>query len=955
MMVAVAVLLAAATGLRAAPFAKTISFTQPDGTPIELWGQGDEFYANFETLDGYTVVFDHALKAYCFAELAADESQLISTGVQVHQGNPAALGLSQHLRLGREAIRRQVQERYARWDAGMQISERWAQRKAAWQQAEAEGESRPPGTTTTGNKLGLCLLIDFDDDPATVPQAQIVDFCNGDNYTGYGNNGSVKKYYQDNSGGLLTYSNVVTIYIRIPNSLHPKSYYNDTSKDCGAQGNLLIRDAIAVMKSLPNYTTEILPAFDALTVNAANQVLACNVFYAGGNGGVWTYGLWPHSWSLYDVGAQELSAGGKKVWFYQISNIGSSLELGTFCHENGHMLCGYPDIYDYDYDSVGGAGAFCLMNSGGHGINPAQICAYLKRASGWATTTELTSTSAALAIVSASGTNFNHFYRYQKPGVSTEYFLVECRYKTNRDVNLFASGVAIWHVDELGDHNNQSLVPNSTHANYEVTLVQADNQWHFERNINSGDNYDLYHSGNTSAGYNNTFTDISSPNAHWWNGVSSGVNFHDFTARGNNMSFVVGDVMPVVLTQPTNQTIKPGNTARFVVTASGAAPLRYQWLANGFSLTNGGRFSGATNATLTISNTLMADSGAYRVIITNLLGSATSSVATLIVTDYPPVITLQPAGQTVGVSGTAVFSVTGSGTGPFFYQWKCDGRNLAGATAATLTLTNVAYLQIGLYSVIVSNAYGSTASSGAMLTVLPVISRDYHFTSPITIADFSAASPYPATCTVSGYPGVVSEVAVTLNQINHGWPDDLDILLVGPQGQSAMLMSDAGGAHALTNVTLVFRDAAAAALLDGAQITAGTWRPSDFESGDTLPSPAPAGPYGTALSVFAGVNPAGTWKLFVYDDTEGDAGNIAGGWSLRLSQPTSPVLLPLVVVGEQVQLRFTTVAGVQYVVEFKNALSEPAWQTLQTIAGDNALHTISDSAVPQRYYRIRCQ
>ena len=50
----------------------------------------------------------------------------------------------------------------------------------------------------------------------TIPQAEIVNFCNGDNYTGYGNNGSVKKYFYDNSNGLLTYSNVVTIYIRVP-------------------------------------------------------------------------------------------------------------------------------------------------------------------------------------------------------------------------------------------------------------------------------------------------------------------------------------------------------------------------------------------------------------------------------------------------------------------------------------------------------------------------------------------------------------------------------------------------------------------------------------------------------------------------------------------------------------------------------------------------------------------
>ena len=73
-----------------APFAKKIPFTQPDGTQIVLWGQGDEFYAVFETLDGYTVMFNQQTKAYEYAGLSADGDQLISTGVAVGQGNPSA-------------------------------------------------------------------------------------------------------------------------------------------------------------------------------------------------------------------------------------------------------------------------------------------------------------------------------------------------------------------------------------------------------------------------------------------------------------------------------------------------------------------------------------------------------------------------------------------------------------------------------------------------------------------------------------------------------------------------------------------------------------------------------------------------------------------------------------------------------------------------------------------------
>ena len=84
-------LLFLATSATAAPFAKNIQFVQPDGTAIELWGQGDEFSAVFETLDGYTVVFDPAQKAYFYATLSADGSDLIPSSLEVGKGDPAGI------------------------------------------------------------------------------------------------------------------------------------------------------------------------------------------------------------------------------------------------------------------------------------------------------------------------------------------------------------------------------------------------------------------------------------------------------------------------------------------------------------------------------------------------------------------------------------------------------------------------------------------------------------------------------------------------------------------------------------------------------------------------------------------------------------------------------------------------------------------------------------------------
>ncbi|WP_051319648.1 MULTISPECIES: S8 family serine peptidase [Planktothrix] len=169
--------------------------------------------------------------------------------------------------------------------------------------------------------------------------------------------------------------------------------------------------------------------------------------------------------------------------------------------------------------------------------------------------------------------------------------------------------------------------------------------------------------------------------------------------------------------------------------------------------------------------------------------------------------------------------------------------------------------------------------------VLPI------FTNPnsITIPSSGSASPYPSTINVSGVSGNIANIQVSLSGLSHTWPDDVDMFLRGPGGQKVMLMSDAGGGYSsrLNNVNLTFRDSASGTLPDGSQITSGTYRPTDYEVGDTFPTPAPAGPYGTALSAFNGTNPNGAWQLFVQDDVGWDSGSIAGGWSLTIQRTST--------------------------------------------------------------------
>jgi hypothetical protein len=172
---------------------------------------------------------------------------------------------------------------------------------------------------------------------------------------------------------------------------------------------------------------------------------------------------------------------------------------------------------------------------------------------------------------------------------------------------------------------------------------------------------------------------------------------------------------PTITTQPANQTVFAGDAAVFTVGAYGSQPMSYQWSMNGTNLVN------ATNATLTLTNVQAADGGAYAAFISNTYGQTNSASATLTVLSVPPTIASQPTNQTVQAGSTANFAVTATGPKPFSYQWNYNGTNIAGATNATLTLTNVQTSQAGNYAVSVTNTYGSTLSSNAALSVLATL------------------------------------------------------------------------------------------------------------------------------------------------------------------------------------------------------------------------------------------
>lgn len=153
------------------------------------------------------------------------------------------------------------------------------------------------------------------------------------------------------------------------------------------------------------------------------------------------------------------------------------------------------------------------------------------------------------------------------------------------------------------------------------------------------------------------------------------------------------------------------------------------------------------------------------------------------------------------------------------------------------------------------------------------------------------ANVYPSHVFVTGLAGTISKVTLTVSNLTINRPDDLSLLLVGPNGAKFLALNDAGGTAAgVAGINLTLDDSAASLVPDTTAPVSGTYRPSSHDA-TVLPAPAPATPYNhpaplgssTFANVFNGINPNGTWSLYAYDDVTGEGATIAGGWCLTFT------------------------------------------------------------------------
>jgi hypothetical protein len=217
-------------------------------------------------------------------------------------------------------------------------------------------------------------------------------------------------------------------------------------------------------------------------------------------------------------------------------------------------------------------------------------------------------------------------------------------------------------------------------------------------------------SGATAASYTTPAT-MSSENGTQFTVVVTDIS-GSLTSSTAILTVTAAAVAPSITMQHANKTVTAGQTAMFSVTATGTAPLSYEWKKNGAVI------SGAMSSSYTTPATVASDNDAkFTVTVSNSVSSATSGAATLTV-DVPPTITTQPANRTVNAGQTATFNVAATGTGTLSYQWNKNGTAISGATAASYTTpSTVASDNGGSFTVTVSGASGNVTSNAATLTV----------------------------------------------------------------------------------------------------------------------------------------------------------------------------------------------------------------------------------------------
>jgi len=383
--------------------------------------------------------------------------------------------------------------------------------------------STPAERTPLRGQLRVAVvLVEFQDKKLQVNKNHIHDlfFSKGKIPTG-----SVTEYYKEVTNSLVDIVGDVVGPIALP---HPITYYANGQSGMGdnqPNAQTMALDAAKAADPSIDFTP-----YD----NDGDGFVDAFVIVHAGQGAEETgsgQDIWSHKWVL---AGGEYNADSTKIYAYL--TVPEDCKLGVCAHELGHLLFGFPDLYDTDYSSEG-IGNWCLMSGGswnGNGDVPAHPSAWCKANQSWATVTHQAAGQAQVSLDDVkAGTGV--ILHVAPPNANVN----EYRQRTDFDQDLPGDGLLVWHIDDR-------VAENSNENHPKVALVQADNRRDLEHATNRGDDGDPY-PGST---HNTALGKATKPNSHLYTHGNSHVEISNISASAPTMTFDLDTRVHVAVHKP---------------------------------------------------------------------------------------------------------------------------------------------------------------------------------------------------------------------------------------------------------------------------------------------------------------------------------------------------------------------------------------------------------------------
>ena len=480
-----------------------VQVNQPDGSKLELFASGDEFYNWLHDKDGYTIKQNN--NGWYVFMTGSSSGELVFTDLKAGKDLPSSLGLQPWTNISGEKMK--------------------AIRSTANRQLKDIGSGRAPSTGTLNN---ISIFIRFSD------QTEF-----GQNLSYYSNmfNGTtgntMQSYFLEASYNAL---NINTSYYPTPTTTvvswqdsHPRAYYspyNATSNPTGYNGDTeRTSREFTLLQNAVNGVSSQVPT--GLNLDGDNDGKVDNVCFIikGGTDG-WSELLWPHRWSIYD---RTVTINGKRVYDFnfQLSDFLVSRGVGVLCHEMFHSL-GSPDLYHYTSNGITPVGSWDLMESD---QNPPQhMGAFMKYKYGHWISSIPTLTTDGTYILNPLTSSTNNCYKFASPNSTTEYFVVEYRRKTGTFENsLPGTGLLVYRINTAAEGNADGPPD-------EVYLYRPGGTTTVNGTVSSA-NYSL-ESGRTA------INSTTSPTPFLSTGAAGGLNINQIGSAGATISFVLGNPVP---------------------------------------------------------------------------------------------------------------------------------------------------------------------------------------------------------------------------------------------------------------------------------------------------------------------------------------------------------------------------------------------------------------------------